>query len=65
MINSVHTQVRPDGAGFRVFTACAPAHSLLEAITEAAKDAPAGDADLLSPACSSFDSISKLPTKRP
>jgi hypothetical protein len=32
-----------------------PAGSLLETTTEAAKGAPFGDANLLSPACSSFD----------
>ena len=34
---------------------CFPAVSLLEAVTEAAQKATAGDIVLLSPACSSFD----------
>jgi len=58
MVDSVHKQVwvvRPGGAGWSVFTPCAPSGSLLEAMTEAAKDAFVGDANLLSPACSSFD----------
>jgi hypothetical protein len=38
-----------------LFTPCTPAGSLLEAVDEAAKCASAGDAVLLSPACSSFD----------
>src|ERR1043166_7459011 len=38
-----------------IFTPCAPSDSLLEAMTEAAKDAPVGGANRLSPACSSFD----------
>jgi len=37
------------------FTPCTPAGSLLETTTEAAKGAPFGDANSLSPACSSFD----------
>jgi UDP-N-acetylmuramoylalanine-D-glutamate ligase len=58
MINSVHKQVwviRPAGAGRTFFTPCTPPGSLLEAMTEAAKDTSAGDVILLSPACSSFD----------
>jgi len=60
MINSVHKQVwvvRPAGAGWSFFTSCTARGSLLEAMTEAAKDAFAGDANLLSPACSSFDQL--------
>jgi len=48
MIGSVHKQVwvvHPGGAGWSVFTPCAPSGSLLEAMTEAAKVAPAGDAN--------------------
>ena len=37
------------------FTPCTLFNSLLEAITEAAKNAAIGDVVLLSPACSSFD----------
>jgi UDP-N-acetylmuramoylalanine-D-glutamate ligase len=43
-----------------VFTACAPALSLLETTTEAAKTAMAGVGILLSPACSSFDRFQNL-----
>jgi hypothetical protein len=39
----------------QIFTPCTPAGSLLEPMTEAAKDALAGGASLLSPTCSSFD----------
>jgi UDP-N-acetylmuramoylalanine--D-glutamate ligase len=42
-------------AAWGLFTACAPADSLLEAVLEAAKNAVSGDVVLLSPACSSFD----------
>jgi len=38
-----------------VFTPCAVAGSLVEAVTEAAKNATSGDVVLLSPACSSWD----------
>jgi UDP-N-acetylmuramoylalanine--D-glutamate ligase len=38
-----------------VFTPCTTAHSLLEAVAEAAKNATSGDVVLLSPACSSWD----------
>jgi UDP-N-acetylmuramoylalanine-D-glutamate ligase len=58
MINSVHKQVgvvRPVGARRSFFTSCTARGSLLEAMTEAAKDAPAGDANLRSPAWPSFD----------
>ena len=58
MINLVHKQVwvvRAVGVRRSFFTSCTARGSLLEAMTEAAKDAPGGDANLLSPACSSFD----------
>ena len=42
-------------AAWSLFTPCTLADSLLEAVTEAAKNATAGDVVLLSPACSSFD----------
>jgi UDP-N-acetylmuramoylalanine--D-glutamate ligase len=42
-------------AAWSLFTPCTLADSLLEAVTTAAKSAVAGDAVLLSPACSSFD----------
>jgi UDP-N-acetylmuramoylalanine--D-glutamate ligase len=42
-------------AAWSLFTPCTLSNSLLEAITEAAKNATAGDVVLLSPACSSFD----------
>lgn len=42
-------------AAWSLFTPCTLAGSLLEAISEAAKIATAGDVVLLSPACSSFD----------
>lgn len=42
-------------AAWSLFTACTLSDSLLEAVTEAAKNAAAGDVILLSPACSSFD----------
>jgi UDP-N-acetylmuramoylalanine--D-glutamate ligase len=42
-------------AAWGLFTPCTLADSLLEAVTEAAKNATAGDVVLLSPACSSFD----------
>jgi len=48
MINSVHKQVwivRPAGAGWSFFTSCTARGSLLEAMTEAAKVASAGDAN--------------------
>jgi UDP-N-acetylmuramoylalanine--D-glutamate ligase len=42
-------------AAWSLFTPCTPVRSLLEAVSEAAKCASAGDVVLLSPACSSFD----------
>ena len=42
-------------AAWSLFTACAPVSTLLEAVSEAAKNAVPGDVVLLSPACSSFD----------
>ncbi len=42
-------------AAWSLFTPCALADSLLEAVSEAARNAVAGDVVLLSPACSSFD----------
>jgi UDP-N-acetylmuramoylalanine--D-glutamate ligase len=42
-------------AAWSVFTPCAVADSLLEAVAEAAKNATSGDVVLLSPACSSWD----------
>lgn len=42
-------------SAWSLFTPCATAHSLLEAVTEAAKEAASGDVVLLSPACASFD----------
>ncbi len=42
-------------AAWSLFTPCTLADSLLEAVTEAAKNAASGDVVLLSPACSSFD----------
>lgn len=42
-------------AAWSLFTPCTLSDSLLEAVTEAAKSAAAGDVVLLSPACSSFD----------
>ena len=42
-------------AAWNVFTPCAAADSLLEAVAEAAKNATSGDVVLLSPACSSWD----------
>jgi UDP-N-acetylmuramoylalanine--D-glutamate ligase len=42
-------------AAWSLFTPCALADSLLEAVTEAARNAVTGDVVLLSPACSSFD----------
>ena len=42
-------------AAWGVFTPCAVADSLLEAVAEAAKNATSGDVVLLSPACSSWD----------
>jgi len=48
MIDSVHKQVwvvRPVGAGRSFFTSCTACGSLLEAMSEAAKGAPAGDAN--------------------
>lgn len=42
-------------AAWSLFTPCTLSDSLLEAVTEAAKSATAGDVVLLSPACSSFD----------
>jgi UDP-N-acetylmuramoylalanine--D-glutamate ligase len=42
-------------AAWSLFTPCTVAASLLEATTEAARNAASGDVVLLSPACSSFD----------
>jgi UDP-N-acetylmuramoylalanine--D-glutamate ligase len=42
-------------AAWSLFTPCATAGSLLEAVSGAAKNAAPGDVVLLSPACSSFD----------
>ncbi len=42
-------------AAWSLFTPCTMANSLLEAVTDAAKDATSGDVVLLSPACSSLD----------
>lgn len=42
-------------SAWSLFTPCTLAGSLLEAVTEAAKNAVPGDVVLLSPACSSFD----------
>lgn len=42
-------------AAWGLFTPCTPLGSLLEAVSEAARHASAGDVVLLSPACSSFD----------
>ncbi len=42
-------------AAWSLFTPCTIAPSLLEAVTDAAKDATSGDVVLLSPACSSLD----------
>ncbi len=42
-------------AAWSLFTPCTIFDSLLEALTEAAKNAASGDVVLLSPACSSFD----------
>ena len=42
-------------AAWSLFTPCAVADSLLEAVAEAAKNATSGDVVLLSPACSSWD----------
>jgi UDP-N-acetylmuramoylalanine--D-glutamate ligase len=42
-------------SSWSLFTPCTLADSLLEAVTEAAKNATPGDVILLSPACSSFD----------
>jgi len=42
-------------AAWSVFTSCTVAGSLLEAVTEAARNATSGDVVLLSPACSSWD----------
>jgi len=42
-------------AAWGLFTPCTPVDSLLEAVSEAARNAAAGDVVLLSPACSSFD----------
>jgi UDP-N-acetylmuramoylalanine--D-glutamate ligase len=42
-------------AAWSLFTPCTLVDSLLEAVTEAARNAVAGDVVLLSPACSSFD----------
>jgi len=67
MIDWVHKQVwvvRPAGAGWSFFTSCTALGSLLEAMTEAAKVAPAGDANLLFTRLFELRSISKLPTKR-
>lgn len=42
-------------AAWSLFTPCALADTLVEAVTEAARQAAPGDVVLLSPACSSFD----------
>jgi UDP-N-acetylmuramoylalanine--D-glutamate ligase len=42
-------------AAWGLFTSCTPVDSLLEAVSEAARNAIPGDVVLLSPACSSFD----------
>lgn len=42
-------------AAWSLFTPCTGVNSLLEAVTEAARNAVPGDVVLLSPACSSFD----------
>jgi UDP-N-acetylmuramoylalanine--D-glutamate ligase len=42
-------------SAWSLFTPCTLMDSLLEAVTEAAKNATSGDVILLSPACSSFD----------
>jgi len=42
-------------AAWGLFTPCTPVDSLLEAISEAARNAAAGDVVLISPACSRFD----------
>jgi UDP-N-acetylmuramoylalanine--D-glutamate ligase len=42
-------------AAWSLFTPCSPVDSLLEAVSEAARQAAPGDVVLLSPACSSFD----------
>jgi len=42
-------------AAWSLFTPCTVFNSMLEALTEAAKNAASGDVVLLSPACSSFD----------
>jgi UDP-N-acetylmuramoylalanine--D-glutamate ligase len=42
-------------AAWRLFTPCAGADSLLEAVSVAAKSAAPGDVILFSPACSSVD----------
>jgi UDP-N-acetylmuramoylalanine--D-glutamate ligase len=42
-------------AAWSLFTPCTLCDSLIEAVSEAAKNAVAGDVVLLSPACSSFD----------
>jgi UDP-N-acetylmuramoylalanine--D-glutamate ligase len=42
-------------AAWSLFTPCTLVDSLLEAVTDAARNAVAGDVVLLSPACSSFD----------
>ena len=42
-------------AAWSLFTPCTVADSLLEAVTEAARNASSGDVVLLSPACSSLD----------
>src|SRR6267154_293056 len=42
-------------AAWSLFTPCTVFNSLVEALTEAAKNAASGDVVLLSPACSSFD----------
>jgi UDP-N-acetylmuramoylalanine--D-glutamate ligase len=42
-------------SAWNLFTPCTLTGSLLQTVTEAAKNATSGDAVLLSPACSSFD----------
>jgi UDP-N-acetylmuramoylalanine-D-glutamate ligase len=47
-----------------LFTPCTPNDSLLEAITEAAKNATAGDVVLVSPAGSSLDRFQNCQQRR-
>jgi len=52
LIGEMREKIR---AAWSLFTPCILSQSLLEAVTEAARKAVAGDVVLLSPACSSFD----------